>query len=168
MGHRINMVHRMQHGQAAWPAWENPTQLLKDGSITLLGMIEYHSPALLLAWIAWQQNIPGLYPVAAALWILATVAVPGYMSHYCLKRDPSEIFNPAKALRRVFQAGPGYWHAWVIALSGLLLSFVGLLGLGFGFFFSSVWFWQVAGYSFATQFTQSFSLREQNESVLPG
>ncbi len=49
--------------------------------------------------------------------------------------------------------GPAYWRAWSIALCALLLSFLGLLGFGVLFFVTSVWFWQVAGFSFATVFT---------------
>lgn len=158
MGHRIAMVHNMQHGRPAWPAWVNYPQLFKDGLLTFLGMVQYHSPSVVLAIIAWATATPSLYYVAAILWILASIAVPGFMSHYCVNRDPSEIFNPFKALRRVFQVGRGYWHAWLIALASLLLSFVGLLLFGVGFLFTSVWFWQVAGYSFATQFTRSFDL----------
>ena len=159
MGHRIEMTHRMQHGQPAWPAWTNYRQLWKDGCLTLLGMIEYHAPAVVVGFIGWYFHLTPLYPLAAALWIAATLAVPGYMSHYCYARDPQEIFNPLRAMRRVWQAGPGYWHAWAIALSALALSFVGLLGLGIGFLWTSVWFWQVAGFSFATQFTRVFDLR---------
>ena len=40
----------------------------------------------------------------------------------------------------------------------MLVSFVGLLGFGVGFAFTSVWFWQVAAFSFATVFTQRFDL----------
>jgi hypothetical protein len=40
-----------------------------------------------------------------------------------------------------------------IALVALLLSFAGLLVFGFGFLLSSVWFWQVAGFAFASVFT---------------
>ena len=158
MGHRIAMVHNMQHGRPAWPAWVNYPQLFKDGLRTFLGMVQYHSPAVVLAIIAWATATPVLYYIAAILWILASIAVPGFMSHYCVHRDPSEIFNPFKALRRVFQVGRGYWYAWLIALASLLLSFAGLLVFGVGFLFTSVWFWQVAGYSFATQFTNAFDL----------
>ncbi len=84
MGHRIEMTHRMQHGLAAWPAWVSYPRLLRDGSLTLLGMIQYHSPAAVL----------------------------------------------------------------------------GLLAFGFGFLVTSAWFWQVAGFSFAFQFSQSFGLEE--------
>ena len=33
-----------------------------------------------------------------------------------------------------------------------------LLALGAGFLFTSVWFWQVAGFSFASVFTRRFGL----------
>jgi len=89
------------------------------------------------------------------------VAVPGFMSHYCLAFDVREIFDPLRALRRVFEGGPAYWKAWGIVLLGLVLSFAGLLALGVGFLFTSVWFWQVAGFSFATVFSQKFGLKEQ-------
>lgn len=160
MGHHIEMVHRMQHGQPAWPAWNNKRQLLRDGLVTLLGMIEYHTPAVLIAFAGWYWNLSILYIPAALLWLLATIAVPGYMSHYCVARDPGEVFNPMKAMRRVFETGPGYWHAWLIALSALVFSFMGLLAFGVGFLVTSVWFWQVAGFSFATQFTRAFDLSD--------
>jgi len=38
------------------------------------------------------------------------------------------------------------------------VSFSGLLALGAGFLFTSVWFWQVAGFSFASVFTRRFGL----------
>lgn len=158
MGHRIEMTHRMQHGLPAWPAWVDYRRLMRDGTLTLLGMIQYHSPAVVVHFFAWYGDLPWLHVVGAVLWTLATIAVPGYMSHYCFQRDPREIFDPLRAMRRVFQAGPGYWHAWAIALLALCLSFLGLVGLGIGFLFTSVWFWQVAGFSFATQFTRSFGL----------
>jgi hypothetical protein len=47
----------------------------------------------------------------------------------------------------------------------MLLSFVGLLGFGFAFNFTSVWFWQVAAFSFATVFTQRFGLTSPEPAV---
>jgi hypothetical protein len=165
MGHRIAMVHNMQHGQTAWPSWTNYPQLFRHGFITLLGMIEYHAPAIVVELIAWKTGIFWLHIVAAALWIVATVAVPGYMSHYCVAFDSAEVFNPFRAMRRVFEGGRAYWRAWAIALSALAISFTGLLIFGVGFLVTSVWFWQVAGFSFATVFTQKFKLmKEANQS----
>jgi hypothetical protein len=158
LGHRIAMTHRMQHGQPAWPAWTNYRELWRHGCITLLGMIEYHAPSVIVEWLAVRWSQPGLHLLAAVLWILATLAVPGYMTHYCRTLDPREVFNPARALRRVFQGGAAYWHAWGIALAALVLSFAGLLAGGVGFLVTSVWFWQVAGFSFATGFTRRFQL----------
>jgi hypothetical protein len=153
MGHRIRMVHRMQHGLPAWPAWNDWGGLFRDGMITLLGMVYWHAPgAALLAFASWRDS-PALALLGALLFLAGTIAVPGYMTHYCVVRDSREVFSPLRALRRIREAGPAYWRAWSIALSALLLSFLGLLGFGVLFFVTSVWFWQVAGFSFATVFT---------------
>jgi hypothetical protein len=89
---------------------------------------------------------------------LATLAIPGYMSHYCRAFDPAEIYDPVRALSRALEGGAAYWRAWGIALCALALSFLGLLGLGIGFLVTSVWFWQVAGFSFARVFSQKYGL----------
>lgn len=158
MGHRIVMTHNMQHGQSAWPAWKNYPALFRHGCITFLGMVQYHAPSMICELAARYYSLPLLHVVAAILWLLATVAVPGYMSHYCYTFDAREVFNPFRALRRVFQGGRAYWHAWAIALSAMVISFLGLLAFGIGFLITSVWFWQVAGFAFATVFTQKFNL----------
>jgi hypothetical protein len=36
MGHRIQMVHNMQHGRECWPGWGNYPHLLKLGTVTFL------------------------------------------------------------------------------------------------------------------------------------
>ena len=164
MGHRIQLVHNMQNGAGAWPAWRQYGRLLKLGTITFLGMLEYHLPALFLGFLAWRWRSLNLAVVAVLLWISASVAVPGYMSHYCKRLDAREVFNPVLALRRVFQGGWAYWHAWAITLCALAISFLGLLALGVGFLITSVWFWQVAGYSFATVFSRKFDLLEVGAS----
>ncbi|WP_442886964.1 hypothetical protein [Congregicoccus parvus] len=158
MGHRIMMTHRMQHGLPAWPSWRDHPALLKHGTITFLGMVEYHLPAILCGAAALKWEIAWLHAIACLLWIAATVAVPGYMSHYCFSLDPREVFDPLRAMRRVVQGGRAYWHAWGITLLALASSFVGLAAFGMGFLISSVWFWQVAGFSFATVFTNAFAL----------
>lgn len=157
MGHRIAFVHHMLHGRPAWPAWRNWPRLLKHGAITFGGMLYYYAPSLALGWWAWGRgSTPGL-AVAALLFLLATVAIPGYMTHYSRDFDPREIYDPFRALRRVFQGGAAYWHAWGIALAALAVSFLGLV-LGPLFLVTSVWFWQVAGFSFARVFSQRWEL----------
>jgi hypothetical protein len=158
MGHRIRVVHRLQHGQPPWPAWGGYRELFKHGLITLGGMIYYYAPGLVIALAARYWRSPALEVFAALALAGATIAIPGFMSHYCRAFDPREIYDPLLALRRVFQGGAAYWRAWGIALSALLLSWFGLLGLGLLFLVTSVWFWQVAGFSFASVFTRRFEL----------
>jgi hypothetical protein len=161
MGHRIAMTHRMQHGLPAWPAWTDYPALLKHGTTTFLGMVEYHLPSILCELAARSFEIHALHFVGAGLWIVATVAVPGYMSHYCFTLDPREVFDPLRAMRRVLEGGRAYWRAWSIALAVLICAFLGLAAFGVGFLFTSVWFWQIAGFSFATVFTDVFRLRQK-------
>jgi hypothetical protein len=155
MGHRIAMVRRMQDGQEAWPSWQGYPQLLRDGTLTFLGMVLYTSPGIALVCAGWFWSLPWLIAVGALLFAAAVFAIPGYMTHYCWTGDPREIFNPFRALVRVRQGGRAYLRAWGIALAALGLSFVGLAGLGVGFLVTSVWFWQVAGFSFAVVFSQA-------------
>jgi hypothetical protein len=96
-----------------------------------------------------------LWFLAACLWLVATAAIPGYITHYCHSLDAREVFNPIRALRRASEGGRRY----SITLAALSFSFVGLLVFGIGFLVTSVWFWQVAGFSFATAFTGKFGLQ---------
>jgi len=161
MGHRIMLVHQLQRGEEAWPAWHNYPQLFRHGLLTFLGMVLYHIPAVLVLAVGYYWEQVYFYWLGAGLWGVATMAVPGYMSHYCKDLDPWEIFDPFRALRRVRQGGLAYWKAWGIALAALGLSFSGLLLGGIGFLWTSVWFWQVAAIGFAQVFTREFGLDQQ-------
>lgn len=156
MGHRIEMVHRMQHGQQPWPAAGPTARILRNGLVTFLGMLYYYAPGALIVYL-------GDRPTGVALLVAATLAIPGYMTHYCLRFDAGEIFNPIKALSRALQGGLAYWKAWAIALCALALSFLGLF-FGLAFLITSVWFWQVAGFSFASAFTHRYQLSKLAES----
>jgi hypothetical protein len=153
MGHRIEMVHRMLQGEPAWPSWTRPLPLLHRGVVTFGGMLYYYLPGLVIGLTGYRLDRPWMLASGIGLCVLATLAIPGYMTHYCRAFDPREIYNPFRALSRVRQGGRAYWHAWAIALTALVLSFLGLLGAGVGFLVSSVWFWQVAGFSFARVFS---------------
>jgi hypothetical protein len=161
MGHRIMVVHRMQRGQPPWPAWRDYGKLLRLGLITAGGMVYYYLPGLIIAYAAWSLRCATLGLVAGVFLLGATIAIPGYMSHYCQKFDPAEIYNPFRALRRCMQGGAAYWRAWLITLTALAISFVGFLAFGVGFLVTSVWFWQAAGFSFASVFTQRFGLTSE-------
>lgn len=146
------------------PAWDNYGELFRHGVIAAGGMAYCYLPGLIAASAAWSLVSVPLGFVAGALLLAATIAIPGYMSHYCREFDAAEIYNPFRALRRCMQGGSAYWHAWLIALTALALSFLGLIALGLGFLVTSVWFWQVAGFSFASIFTQRFALGAENSS----
>lgn len=163
MGHRIQMVHNMLAGRDCWPAWVGYPRLLKHGLVTLGGMVFYYLPGLACLYAGLRLGSAALVALGALLLAAATAAIPGYMTHYCVAFDPAEIYNPFRALRRVFRAGTSYWRAWAIALCALILSFAGLLALGVGFLVTSVWFWQAAGFSFATAFTQRHRLRSPGQ-----
>ena len=112
---------------------------------------------LLVPGLGWLLNMGPGFLIGAA-----TVAIPGSMSHYCRRFEAREIFDPVRALRRRLQGGLAYWRAWLIALCALAISFAGLLFAGVGFLVSSVWFWQVAGFGFATVMTQRFGLAKEH------
>jgi hypothetical protein len=155
MGHRIMTVHRMQQGQ---PPWRDYRDLLGHGLMTLGGMLYYYAPGLALIYLSRTVESALMAWFAGILLLIATIAIPGFMSHYCRRFDPAEIYDPSRALRRCIQGGRAYWKAWSIALAAFAISFSGLLALGVGFLVTSVWFWQVAGFSFASVFTQRFGL----------
>ena len=158
MGHRVRYVHRLQRGEPPWPAWERPGELLRHGALTFLGMAWYGWPGVSLVVLGWWMSNGILIALGMLLWALAVIAIPGYMSFYCRDYDPAEIFNPWRALSRVRQGGRAYWRAWSIVIPTMVLSSIGLLGFGIGFLWTSVWFWQVAAFCFATVFTQRFEL----------
>lgn len=163
MGHRIQMVHNMMQGRYAWPAWRDYPNLLRHGLITFVGMLYYYIPAMICGLLSWQTGLTGWAIAGLVCFVLATTVIPGYMSHYCIAFDWKQIFNPIKAVKHVLDCGKMYWYAWLIALSALALSFIGLIGLGIGFLFSSVWFWQVAGFSFATTMSHRHRLLQKDQ-----
>src|SRR6266498_2309595 len=87
MGHRIMVVHRMQRGQPPWPAWRDYGKLLRHGLITAGGMVYYYLPGLVIAYAAWSLRSATLGLIAGAFLLGATIAIPGYMSHYCRQLD---------------------------------------------------------------------------------
>lgn len=166
MGHRIAFVRHMQDGRPPFPAWSDPGRswrdvygdLLHDGFITFVAMVGYHAPGSIAVALGHFTRSTPVVAAGAVLWIAATVLVPGFMTHYCKERNPRALWDVPVVLRRIRDAGGRYWRAWSITLAAMVLSFVGALGLGVGFFLVSVWFWQVAGFSFATVFSQRFGL----------
>ena len=119
-------------------------------------MLLYRSPRWLLFAIGILRKHRTAIAIGILLFLLAVIAIPGNMSHYRPELDPREILDPSRAPPCVRQGGR-------VVAPCMLVSFLGLLGTGVGFLFSSVWFWQRAAFSFANVFTQRFDLdgREQ-------
>src|SRR2546428_12738367 len=111
MGHRIQMVHNMQAGVSPWPAWRGYGRLLKYGTVTFLGMVEYYLPAIVVGFVAGWKGSTVLLIAAALLGAGATVAIPGYMSHYCRRFDAREVVHPARAFRPDWEGGQPHQHA---------------------------------------------------------
>lgn len=158
MGHRIVFIHNMIHGRKAMPAWKDYGELFHHGLITFLGMLYYFLPSIFFGGLFLLWSSQWMLLLCCVLFIMATVLIPGYMSHYCVEFNAWEIFNVRRSIGHVFHAGRSYWHAWMIAIAALLLSFLGLIAFGIGFLFTSVWFWQVAGFSFASVMVQKHHL----------
>lgn len=160
MGHRIMIVHLLQNNKYPWSSWYNFPNLFKHGFITFLGMIYYYIPFFTFYYFYLRLNHLALLILSLIFFLLATIAIPGYMTHYCKDFEIKQIFNPVLAFERIIEGGKNYWKAWFIALSAMFISLLGIF-FGIGFLFISVWFWQVAGFSFASVFTQKFGLRIQ-------
>lgn len=156
MGHRIVVTHRLLHGvKDPWPAWQDPFTLFKHGMITFAGMVVYHLPASVVFAFAIAYESTPLFILAGVLWILGTCVIPGYMTAYCVNFEAREVFNMKRSIIRVARARNTYWRAWLITLCAMTFSFAGLIGFGVLFFWTSVWFWQVAAFCFANTMTQA-------------
>ena len=82
--------------------------------------------------------------IASALFFLWGVySLPGGMTYNAAYDDITYLYRPDKAFRRALAGGAAYGWAWLITICAMSLSFLGLLGLGIGFFYTSVWAWSV-------------------------
>ncbi len=158
MGYRLHVVHNLQQGINPWPGWRNLAALLKHGAIATVAIAVYHFPATACLIASHSTGSLWLLTLGCLLWAGATFTLPGFMTFYCIRFNPQEVWNPTRAMRRAIEGGRPYLHAWVIGICGVLVSFAGLLVFGIGFAFTSVWFWQVAAFSFANVFSSQHKL----------
>ena len=154
LGHRIVYTRKMYLLEPPFPSWHNIRIITKHGLITLVAMTIYHLPAIFCFVLAYFFSSYILWIVGAIFWLSGTLLVPGFMTQYCKTNNWKDIYKPVACANRIVKAGRSYWHAWLIVLSALVLSFTGLIVFVFGFFFASVWFWQVAAYAFFTVFKE--------------
>lgn len=152
MGHRMQLMHRFHRGEALWPAWQNWTILLRNGALGLLAFAVYLTPGFLALWLAWEFDSIATGVLGVLLAAAGVFVIPGFMTFYCVDYDWREVFRPCRAVHRLRRAGPAYLRAWRIVLGSAILSGLGLFIFGVGFFFTTVWNWQVAAFCFGHVF----------------
>jgi hypothetical protein len=149
MGHRLGVVYRIYHGLPPYhPGFAPWSTTFLRGLKALAAILLYLTPAMLCGlgvgmgttWLA----VPGSVCLVLAVYIL-----PGGMTYNAAFNDLRYLYRPDHALRRALEGGRAYLWAWVIALLAISLSLLGLLALGIGFFYTSVWAWMVVGYAFS-------------------
>jgi hypothetical protein len=171
LGHRLEVVHRVVHEQPPYFRGFAPWgRTFTRGLAALCAIAVYLSPAAALTFLAAAASDPGhglvdlirapaafapggtsavLLALAAGAFVLALYVLPGGMTYNAAYRDIRYLYRPDKALRRALRGGRAYAHAWLIALSAIALSLLGLVALGVGFLYTSVWAWSVVGVAFS-------------------
>ena len=150
MGHRLDVVYRIYHQEPPYYRGFAPwRRTFVRGLKAATAILVYLSPAIAFgtaAWLTWDWR---LLLAAAGFFAAGVFILPGGMTYNAAFDDISYLYRPDRALQRALEGGRDYLWAWVVALSAICLSLLGLLGLGVGFFYTSVWAWMVVGYAFS-------------------
>lgn len=157
LGHRLDVVYRVYHDEPPYYRGFAPWgHTFLRGLRAFTAIATYLSPSVLLGGFTWWLQHSGHTPVslvtgilAACCFVLAVYVLPGGMTYNAAFHDISYLYRPDKAFRRAVAGGRAYVWAWLIALTAVSLSFLGLLAGGIGFFFTSVWAWSVVGFAFS-------------------
>ena len=173
LGNRLNVVARLAAGETPYFRGFKPWgHTFRRGCLSLLAIASYLCPAAIFGalafWFRQQGNDGGAYGFAvlsAAAFALAVFTLPGCMTLYAVEGDPSVLRRPVAAFRRAWAHRRVYLFAWWISLLSIALSLLGLLALGVGFLFTSVWAWEVVGYAFTVALYGA--AREPLESLIP-
>ncbi len=156
LGHRLDTVRRLHLGDPPWFRGFAPwRRTFVRGLTAWLAIAIYLSPAALFGLGAWFGS-PWLWAPCGVAFALAIFSLPGGMTYNAAFGDIRYLYRPDRAFRRAIEGGRAYLHAWAIALAAISLSLLGLLALGVGFFWTSVWAWNVVGYAFS----RALALRE--------
>ncbi len=157
LGHRLGVVHRLHHDQQPIfhgfsPYGRTFVQGLKAASAIVI----YLLPSVLLATLSYRLYLAGISQLAALsaslcflAFALGIFSLPGGMTYNAVYGDISYLYRPDRAFARARAGGRAYLHAWMITLAAICVSSIGILGLGVGFLYASVWAWSVVGYAFS-------------------
>lgn len=150
MGHRLDVVYRIFHGQEPFYRGFSPYgATFIRGLKALTAIIIYLAPSVICALLGYFSSLVLLWIPAMLLFLLAIYILPGGMTYNAAFHDMRYLYRPDHALKRAWDGGKNYMWAWLIALSAISLSFLGLILLGVGFLYTSVWAWMVVGYVFS-------------------
>ena len=156
MGHRLDVIHRVyHHKQPVFRGFSPWLECFTRGLKATTAIAVYLSLSAVLAAAAYW-SVPWLWWPAGVAFVLGVYILPGGMTYNAAFDDIRYLYRPDKALARAIGGGRGYLCAWLIALGAISLSLLGLLFLGVGLFYTSVWAWMVVGHAFSV----SLSLRE--------
>ena len=158
LGHRLDVVYRIYHQKdpifTGFSPW---VPCFVRGLKATTAIVVYLSTSVVFA-IAAYQFMPWLWWPAGVAFVLGVYILPGGMTYNAAFDDIRYLYRPDKALARAIDGGRGYLHAWLIALAAISLSMLGIVLLGVGFFYTSVWAWTVVGHAFS----MSLSLRDRH------
>jgi hypothetical protein len=156
LGNRLNVVSRFSADDRPYFRGFKPWgYTFKRGCFSFLAISSYLAPAAILglaAFLCRQNDIPAGHYLFAGLsafaFCLAVFTLPGCMTVYAVEGNPAVLRKPVGAFSRAWHHRDAYLFAWWIALLSIVLSLLGILAAGIGFFFTSVWAWDVVGYAF--------------------
>ena len=157
LGARLDVVQRLFNDDPPYFRGFKPWRwTFRRGCVSAATIFCYLSPAIVSATLAWYAHRVGSSPlifdalitIAVAAFVLGVFTLPGCMTVYACEKDPEVLRHPARAFARAHRAGSIYRKAWMISLAAVALSVLGVLALGIGFVFTSVWSWEVVGYAF--------------------
>jgi hypothetical protein len=150
LGHRLEVVRRLYHDDPPYFRGFSPWgATFVRGLTAACAIFLYLSPAAALAVVAVAAHALALLAPAAVAFVLAIYSLPGGMTYNAAFGDISYLYRPDKAFRRAVAGGAAYLHAWLIAAAAIAASLLGLLALGVGFLYASVWAWSVVGHAFS-------------------
>lgn len=171
LGARLDTVKRLHDGRPPYFRGMRPyTKTLQRGVISATAIFCYLSPAIILWLIAglrhWSGDVTNLDILLAlvglGMFVLGVYTLPACMTVYACEGDPSVLRHPVRAFNRAAAQRLPYCKAWLIAISAILLSLLGLLFIGVGFVATSVWAWEVVGYAFTVAM---YSSTQKNCSI---
>jgi len=155
MGHRLQVVSLVWAGDRPYFRGFRPWRVtFRRGLVAFTAIIIYLAPSLGLAAVAWLTWPGPSARVAAGIAVLlfgvGIFALPGGMTRNAVAGDLGYLGRPDRALRAALAGGRPYLKAWLIAASAIALSFLGLVVVGIGFLYTSVWAWSVVGFAFTS------------------